>query len=69
MAYFLDDGISSVTMDRSGFNDMMEQLAAAFVKDISRLAAISFAMMKVAEFDGCFCHFCLLSRIDKYKKV
>lgn len=36
LAYFLDDGISSVTMDRSGFNDMMEQLAAAFVKDISR---------------------------------
>ena len=40
--HFLDDGISGVTMDRPGFNDMMEQLAAGkaaavFVKDLSRL--------------------------------
>ena len=39
---FVDDGISGVTMDRPGFNDMMEQLAqgkaaAVFVKDLSRL--------------------------------
>ncbi len=39
---FLDDGVSGVTMDRPGFNDMMEQLAAGkaaalFVKDLSRL--------------------------------
>ena len=42
LVHFLDDGISGVTMDRSGFNDMMEQLAAGkaaavFVKDLSRL--------------------------------
>ncbi len=35
---FVDDGVSGVTMDRPGFNDMMEQLAAGkaaavFVKD------------------------------------
>lgn len=39
---FTDDGVSGVTMDRPGFNDMMEQLAAdkaaaVFVKDLSRL--------------------------------
>lgn len=39
---FVDNGISGVTMDRPGFNDMMEQLAqgkaaAVFVKDLSRL--------------------------------
>ncbi len=39
---FVDDGVSGVTMDRPGFNDMMEQLAAGkaaavFVKDLSRL--------------------------------
>ena len=28
LVHFLDDGISGVTMDRPGFNDMMEQLAA-----------------------------------------
>ena len=42
LVHFLDDGISGVTMDRLGFNDMMEQLAAGkaaavFVKDLSRL--------------------------------
>ena len=42
LVHFLDDGISCVTMDRPGFNDMMEQLAAGkaaavFVKDLSRL--------------------------------
>ena len=42
LIHFLDDGISGVTMDRPGFNDMMEQLAAGkaaavFVKDLSRL--------------------------------
>ena len=42
LVHFLDDGISGVTMDRPGFNDMMEQLAAGkaaavFVKDLSRL--------------------------------
>ena len=42
LVHFLDDGISGVTMDRPGFNDMMEQLtagkaAAVFVKDLSRL--------------------------------
>ena len=42
LVHFLDDGISGVTMDRRGFNDMMEQLAAGkaaavFVKDLSRL--------------------------------
>ena len=40
--HFLDDGISSVTMDRPGFVDMIQQLeqgkaAAVFVKDLSRL--------------------------------
>ncbi len=39
---FVDDGVSGVTMDRPGFNAMMEQLeagkaAALFVKDLSRL--------------------------------
>ena len=42
LVHFLDDGISGVTMDRPGVNDMMEQLAAGkaaavFVKDLSRL--------------------------------
>ena len=42
LVHFLDDGISGVTMDRPGFKDMMEQLAAGkaaavFVKDLSRL--------------------------------
>ena len=42
LVHFLDDGISGVTMDRPGFNDMMERLAAGkaaavFVKDLSRL--------------------------------
>ena len=42
LVHFLDDGISGVTMNRPGFNDMMEQLAAGkaaavFVKDLSRL--------------------------------
>lgn len=42
LVHFLDDGISGVTMDRPGFNDMMQQLeegraAAVFVKDLSRL--------------------------------
>lgn len=42
LIHFLNDGISGVTMDRPGFNDMMEQLAAGkaaavFVKDLSRL--------------------------------
>ena len=40
LVHFLDDGISGVTMDRPGFNDMMKQLAAGkaaavFVKDLS----------------------------------
>ena len=39
---FIDDGVSGVTMNRPGFNDMMEQLeenraAALLVKDLSRL--------------------------------
>lgn len=39
---FVDDGVSGVTMNRPGFNDMMQQLeegraAALFVKDLSRL--------------------------------
>lgn len=39
---FVDDGVSGVTMDRPGFNDMMRQLeegkaSAVFVKDLSRL--------------------------------
>ena len=39
---FIDDGVSGVTMNRPGFNDMMQQLeenraAALFVKDLSRL--------------------------------
>ena len=39
---FVDDGISGVTMDRTGFADMIQQLeqgkaAAVFVKDLSRL--------------------------------
>lgn len=42
LVHFLDDGISGVTMDRPGFNEMMGQLAAGkaaavFVKDLSRL--------------------------------
>lgn len=42
LVHFLDDGISGVTMDRPGFNDMIAQLgqgkaAAVFVKDLSRL--------------------------------
>lgn len=39
---FVDDGVSGVTMDRPGFNAMMEELeqghaTAVFVKDMSRL--------------------------------
>ena len=39
---FVDDGVSGVTMNRPGFNEMMRQLeegraAALFVKDLSRL--------------------------------
>ncbi len=39
---FIDDGVSGVTMNRPGFNDMLSQLeknraAAVFVKDMSRL--------------------------------
>ena len=39
---FIDDGVSGVTMNRPGFNDMMRQLeenhaAALLVKDLSRL--------------------------------
>lgn len=39
---FIDDGVSGVTMNRPGFNDMMQQLeenraAALLVKDLSRL--------------------------------
>ena len=39
---FVDDGVSGVTMDRPGFNAMMEELkkghaSAVFVKDLSRL--------------------------------
>lgn len=42
LVHFLDDGISGVTMDRPGFQDMIHQLeqgkaSAAFVKDLSRL--------------------------------
>ena len=42
LVHFLDDGISSVTMDRPGFVEMICQLeqgkaAAVFVKDLSRL--------------------------------
>jgi DNA invertase Pin-like site-specific DNA recombinase len=39
---FMDDGVSGVTMNRPGFNEMMKQLedgkaSAVFVKDLSRL--------------------------------
>ncbi len=39
---FVDDGVSGVTMDRPGFNEMMKQLeegkaSTVFVKDLSRL--------------------------------
>ena len=39
---FVDDGVSGVTMDRPGFNEMMKQLeegkaSAVLVKDLSRL--------------------------------
>ena len=42
LIHFLDDGISGVTMNRPGFQAMIEQLeqgkaAAVFVKDLSRL--------------------------------
>lgn len=42
LVHFLDDGISGVTMDRPGFQDMIHQLeqgkaSAVFVKDLSRL--------------------------------
>lgn len=42
LVYFLDDGISDVTMDRPDFVEMIRQLeqgraAAVFVKDLSRL--------------------------------
>ena len=42
LVHFLDDGISGVTMDRPGFEEMIRQLeqgkaAAIFVKDLSRL--------------------------------
>ena len=42
LVHFLDDGISGVTMDRPGFQEMIRQLeqgkaAAVFVKDLSRL--------------------------------
>ena len=44
LVHFLDDGISGVTMDRPGFNDMMEQLAAGkaaavFLRPLLLLAA------------------------------
>ena len=44
LVHFLDDGISGVTMDRPGFNDMMEQLAAGkaaavFLQPLLLLAA------------------------------
>ena len=43
---FLDDGVSGVTMDRPGFNDMMEQLeagkaAALFVKDCCAIMGLN----------------------------
>ena len=42
LIHFMDDGISGVTMERPGFQDMIRQLeegraAAVFVKDLSRL--------------------------------
>ena len=42
LIHFFDDGISGVTMDRPGYNDMIAQLelgkaSAVFVKDLSRL--------------------------------
>lgn len=42
LVHFTDDGISGVTMNRPGFNDMLSQLSerkgsAVFVKDLSRL--------------------------------
>lgn len=42
LVVFSDDGVSGVTMNRPGFNDMLEQLekgkaSAVFVKDLSRL--------------------------------
>ena len=46
LVHFLDDGISGVTMDRPGFNDMMEQLAdgkaaAVFVKDCCAIMGLN----------------------------
>ena len=46
LVHFLDDGISGVTMDRPGFNDMMEQLAAGkaaavFVKDCCAIMGLN----------------------------
>lgn len=46
LVHFLDDGISGVTMDRPGFNDMMEQLAAGkaaavFVKDYCAIIGLN----------------------------
>ena len=54
LVHFLDDGISGVTMDRPGFNDMMEQLAAGkaaavFVKDLSRLGRNYIEMGRLTE--------------------
>ena len=54
LVHFLDDGISGVTMDRPGFNDMMEQLAAGkaaavFVKDLSRLGRNYIEVGKLTE--------------------
>lgn len=42
LIHFSDDGVSGVTMDRPGFNDMIRELekgyaSAVFVKDLSRL--------------------------------
>ena len=42
LVHFFDDGISGVTMNRPGFQEMLQQIekghaAAVFVKDLSRL--------------------------------
>lgn len=46
LVHFLDDGISGVTMDRPGFNEMMGQLAAGkaaavFVKDYCAIIGLN----------------------------
>ena len=53
---FVDDGVSGVTMDRPGFNEMMAELergraAAVFVKDLSRLGRNYIEVGRLMELD------------------